>query len=182
MSKWSLVGAWVVVALLASTLTWQIVSAADAQVSDRPAPLVIGAPILTADSSTTTPSAATASGGTTASSLAPSGSATTTAGGSSPDPTPTTTTTEQPTSQPEAEWSVKTIPTGGGVLVVSYRPGEVVLASASPGPGFAAEVKKSGPPEVEVEFESESAKYEVKVKWSSGELAIETDEDTEDDD
>ena len=36
MSKWKFVGAWVLVAALATTLTWQIVSAADAQVSDSP--------------------------------------------------------------------------------------------------------------------------------------------------
>jgi hypothetical protein len=72
---------------------------------------------------------------------------------------------------------VKTIETGGGVVVVSYRPGEVVLSSAVPAAGYATEIKKSGPPEVEVEFESVSAKYEVKAKWSNGQLSVETDAD-----
>lgn len=75
---------------------------------------------------------------------------------------------------------MRTIHTGGGVVAVSYRPGEVVLASATPSPGFAAEVKKSGPPEVDVEFESESAKFEVKASWSNGELAVETGQEAED--
>ena len=34
--KWSLLAGWFLVLVLATTLTWQIVSAADDQVSDRP--------------------------------------------------------------------------------------------------------------------------------------------------
>lgn len=70
---------------------------------------------------------------------------------------------------------VRTIPTGGGVVVVSYQPGEVVLSSATPGPGFAADIKKSGPPDVDVEFESETAKFRVKAEWSNGALSVEID-------
>jgi hypothetical protein len=65
------------------------------------------------------------------------------------------------------------------VVVVSYRPGEVRLGSASPGAGFAAEIKKAGPPEVDVEFESEAAKYRVRATWANGDLAVET--ESEDD-
>ena len=36
MNKWAIGGAWVLVAVLATGLTWQIVSAADAQVGERP--------------------------------------------------------------------------------------------------------------------------------------------------
>lgn len=59
-------------------------------------------------------------------------------------------------------------------MVVSYRAGEVMLSSASPAAGFAADLKKTGPPEVDVEFQSESAKFRVRVEWSDGDLAIET--------
>jgi hypothetical protein len=62
-------------------------------------------------------------------------------------------------------------------VVVTYRVGEVTLSSASPAAGFAADIKKSGPPEVDVEFESDSAKYRVKAKWSDGDLFVETDSD-----
>ena len=62
-------------------------------------------------------------------------------------------------------------------MVLSYRPGEVVLQTAAPGPGFAADIKKSGPPEVDVEFESESAKYRVEAKWDDGDLGIEIETD-----
>jgi hypothetical protein len=73
---------------------------------------------------------------------------------------------------------VKTIPTAGGTLVVSYRPGEVVLDGATPAAGFTVDVDKQGPPEVRVEFESETAKVEVRVEWD-GKLVtdIQVDED-----
>jgi hypothetical protein len=67
------------------------------------------------------------------------------------------------------------------VVVVTYRTGEVVLGSATPAPGFATDIKKSGPSEVEVEFESEEAKYEVRVRWSNGQLSVETDAESEED-
>jgi hypothetical protein len=61
-------------------------------------------------------------------------------------------------------------------VVVSYRPEEVVLGSASPAAGFAAEIKKSEP-EVDVEFESESAKYRVRARWEGGDLSVEVESD-----
>jgi hypothetical protein len=61
--------------------------------------------------------------------------------------------------------------------VFRYRAGEVVLGSASPAAGFAAEVKKDGPSQVDVEFESESAEYRVRAEWSGGELSVETESD-----
>jgi hypothetical protein len=63
------------------------------------------------------------------------------------------------------------------VVVISFRPEEVVLSSASPAAGFAAEIKKQGPPEVDVEFESESAKFRVRARYENGALSIETDSD-----
>ncbi len=72
------------------------------------------------------------------------------------------------------------IPTGGGVVAVSFRAGEVALSSAAPAAGFAADIKKEGPPEVDVEFESESAKYRVKASWDGEDLAVEIDSDVDD--
>ena len=165
MTKWSIAGAWILVAALATTLTWQIVSAADAQVSDRPA-LQIAAPIVGSS-----PTSATLANSST-SLTAPSTTAAT---------APSSTTSNSParstTPPTEAAWASQTIQTGGGVVVVRYRDGEVVLGSASPAAGFAAEVKKAGPPEVDVEFESESAEYRVRAEWSGGELSVETESD-----
>jgi len=62
-------------------------------------------------------------------------------------------------------WQVRTIPTDGGTVVVSYRPGQVVLDGATPAAGFKVEVEKQGPPEVRVKFENESKKVEVRVDW-----------------
>ena len=168
MSKWSIAGAWVLVAALATTLTWQIVSAADAQVSDRPA-LQVAAPIV--GSSTTSDTLA----GSATSLSAPTTTATTAPGSSTSGAVGSTTTASPPPT--EAAWTSQTIQTGGGVVVVRYRAGEVVLGSASPAAGFAAEVKKDGPSQVDVEFESESAEYRVRAEWSGGELSVETESD-----
>ena len=65
-------------------------------------------------------------------------------------------------------------------MVIRYRTGEVVLGSASPAAGFAADIKKQGPPEVDVEFESESAKFRVRAEWADGALSVETEADVDD--
>jgi hypothetical protein len=159
--------------MVATTLTWQIVSAADDQVSDRP---VAALDLATLDSTTSSSTVAvTVASDTT---LADPSSTTTTTQSSS-----SSTTTVQSTTAPTtgtAAWQVRKIDTGGGTVVVGYRPGEVVLQSAAPSPGFSVEVKKGGPPEVEVEFEGESAKFEVKAKWSDGQLSVESDQEAED--
>lgn len=161
MSKWSIAGAWVLVAALATTLTWQIVSAADAQVSDRP-PLQVAAPL--SGSVTSSTAIVTTTTGEPVTTI-PDGSSTSTApeAATSSEPPPT-----------EAAWASETIPTGGGVVVVRYRTGEVILGSASPAAGFATEIKKEGPPEVDVEFESDSSEYRVRAEWSDGGLSVET--------
>jgi hypothetical protein len=173
-SKWSIAGAWVLVAALATTLTWQIVNAADAQVSDRPA-LQVDAPLaISPDSTSTTPPASTSTSGVGATS---SSTTATTGPGASPS-TPGSSPTSAATTA--VAWSSRTIQTEGGVVVVSYRSGEVALSSASPEAGFAAEIRKQGPPEVDVEFESESAKYRVKARWDGADLAVEIDSDVDD--
>jgi hypothetical protein len=166
-SKWSIAGAWVLVAALATTMTWQVVSAADAQVSDRP-PLQVAAPLSgSVTSSTEVATTSTGEPGTTVTTIS-DGSSTSTAPDAPTSSAPPTT---------EAAWASETIPTGGGVVVVRYRTGEVILGSASPAAGFAAEIKKEGPPEVEVEFDSDSSEYRVKAEWSDGGLSVETESD-----
>ncbi len=59
--------------------------------------------------------------------------------------------------------------------MVSYRPDEVVLDAATPAPGFAVEVDKEGPPDVDVEFESEELRVRVRVEWDDR-LVVEVDE------
>jgi hypothetical protein len=163
MSKWAIAGAWVVVAALATALTWQIVSAADAQVSERP-PLQAALAPSTSETTTSLVSSTTTTGGSSSSSV------TTPSTGSSTGSAPPGT---------EGTFSSRTIQTGGGVVVVSYRPDEVLLGSASPAAGFAAEIKKAGPPDVDVEFESESADYRVRARWVDGDLAVEVESDVD---
>jgi hypothetical protein len=164
MSKWAIAGAWVIVAALATGLTWQIVSAADAQVSERP-PLQ-AAPAPSTSEPTTSLDSSTS---TTVTSSSSSSVTTPTTGSSSGSAPPVT----------EAAWSSRTIQSGGGVVVVSYRPEEVLLGSASPAAGFAAEIKKAGPPDVDVEFESESADYRVRARWVDGDLSVEVESDVD---
>lgn len=174
-SKWTIAGAWMVVAGLATLLTWQIVSAADARVSDRP-PLQVAAPLPGASDSTTSTTVG-AEGSTTTTGPTPSTGPTTTP--SSSTSTQPTTTAAEPPPPSEAEWSSRTVSTLGGTVVISYRPGEVVLSSASPAAGFAAEIKKAGPPDVDVEFESETARYRVRARWADGALSVEVEADAD---
>lgn len=58
-------------------------------------------------------------------------------------------------------------------MVVSHRPGEVRLESATPNPGYAMEIDKRGPDEVRVEFEGQDDDFEVRVRWNDGALDVE---------
>jgi hypothetical protein len=172
-NKWSLLGAWALAAVLATALAWQIVAAADARVSDRPvAPLRVSAPVVAAADTTTSTSIPATSLETTTTSA---GATSSTTQASTTTTTGPSTTSTAPTTTAGAPWSTKTIHTEGGVVSVSYRPNEVSLASAVPAPGYAAQIKKKGPPSVEVKFSGNEEDYDVKVEWSDGELKIESD-------
>jgi hypothetical protein len=170
-NRFGLIAIWVAATALTTVLAWQIVAAAGEQVS--PGPLV-EAPIAAPDTSTTAVS--TTLPATSATSTLPTTSSTPPGSGS------TTPNTDPGSTSPgiTASWQVKTIPTDGGTVVVSYRPGEVVLDGATPAAGFTVDVDKGGPPEVRVEFESESTKIEVRVQWD-GKLVIDLQADDHED-
>lgn len=63
---------------------------------------------------------------------------------------------------------------------MKYRPGEVVLQTATPAAGFKADVDDPGPPKVEVEFESEDLKVEIRAEWKEGGLDVEVSEGSDD--
>lgn len=184
MRKVTLLGAWVVVVVVTTALTWQIVGAADAQVGERPvSPLNVAAPAPDPDVQPSTTAASSVDTSTTfpagtipetPDTTAPS--STTTSG----TPTPSVSTTT--TTEAAAGWSLKNVSTEGGVVVLKYRPGEVVLQTATPSPGFRAEVEDPGPPEVEVEFETDQVKIEVHAKWDGDDIRVEISESTEDGD
>lgn len=148
MNRFGLVAIWVAATALTTVLAWQIVAAAGEQVS--PGPLTPLAAPTTTSASTDLSSTATTS--TTQPSTEPT--------------TVTTTPTGSTSASAAANWQVRTIPTAGGTVVVSYRPGEVVHDGSTPAAGFTVDVDKQGPPEVRVEFESETTKVEVRVEWT----------------
>ncbi len=179
MRRLALIGGWLVVVILTTALTWQIVSAADNRVSERPSsPLNVAAPQLQASGDPTTTTIQTAITQTTLTTT-PSSTSTTVAGATTTTSGRSPTSTSAPavtTTSTAVEWLVKTTSTIGGTVVVKYRPDEVVFQAASPGAGFHVEVDKAGPPEVEVEFESETLKVRFRAKWDDGQLEIDVSE------
>ncbi len=153
---------WLAAVVATTFLTWQIVNVAESRVSAEP---VTAAPPASAAQATTTTTTIPPTS-TTSPAAAP-----TTSVGSTPSTTSTTTTTAV------VSWSVRTINSAGGTVVVRYRPGEVELQAATPSAGFDAEIEDSGPEKVEVEFEGEEADVKVVVRWDEGTLKVEIDDD-----
>ena len=157
-----LVALWIVATAATTAVAYVAVNAAGAEVTDRPLTSVV------------------ASGGTASSTIAGSVSTTgstesTTATSGSTTSTALSPTVSTPTTAAEAPWQQRTIPSSGGLVIVSYRPEEVRLESVAPSPGFGYEIDETGPPEVRVEFEGGDVRVEVRVRWD-GALVIDVDE------
>ena len=150
MKRSLLVALWIVATAATTAVAYVAVNAAGAEVTDRPLTSVVATGVTP-----TSNAASTESGSTSATTV------------SSPVSTSATT---SPTS-----WQQSTLPSRGGLVIVSYRPGEVRLESAAPSAGFSYEIDKAGPPEVRVEFEGRDVNVEVRVRWDGG-LVIEVDE------
>ncbi|HET8740824.1 MAG TPA: hypothetical protein VFO17_13960 [Acidimicrobiia bacterium] len=164
MITWRMAAGWVAALVAATVLAWQIVGLADSQVGDATPEAVAPTPTSTtttvADSTTTTVADSTTSTGASAT-TAPS-STTPTTGASTP-------TTES------AAWSVRTINSSGGVVVIRYRPQEVDLQAATPASGFGVEIDDPGPSRVRVEFENDDDRVRVEARWENGQLVVEVD-------
>lgn len=172
MKRFTLFFGWLVVVAVATTLTWQIVSAADERVSERPiAPLNVAAPVIAAATSTTN-----GNDSTTPSSVSP----VTSLPGPGATSTSSPTTSISPSTSSPIEWQTRTVQTTGGSVNLRYRPGEVTYQSATPAPGFHFEVEKEGPPDVKVEFESESQRVEIEASWNNDDLDVNVSEEFED--
>lgn len=170
MTRFTLFLGWLVVVAVATTITWQIVSAADERVSERPiAPLNVAAPVIAAATSTTT-GVSGASATTPSTSLPGTGTTSTRSTDSATSPTSAST-----------EWKTRSVQTTGGTVNLRYRPGEVTYQSATPAPGFHFDVEKEGPPEVRVDFESESQRVRIAASWNNDDLAINVSEEDEED-
>jgi hypothetical protein len=149
-------------ALLAATTT---TAAAESSTTTNTAPAI--------DPTTTTTAAVTPTSSTTTTTTTPSSTPTTT----SPPPTTTTTTTVPP-----GRPAITTYTLIGGQVWISADEPDVAFVNAVPKAGFSVEVEKSGPKEVEVKFESADHQSEFRARWKDGELDIDIDEESEEDD
>lgn len=159
MISWRMAAAWVAAVVAATALTWQIVGLADSQVGESP---VAVAPVLP----TTLPEGATSSAPTT--SLDPTPNST--------GATSTTSTAVTGSTATTAEWSVRTVNSPGGTVVMRHRPGVVELQAATPASGFGVEIDDDGPDRVRVEFEGEDDEFRVEARWRDGTLVVEVDD------
>ena len=173
MKKPALVATWILATFATTTIAYVAVNAAGAEVTDRPLTSVV-APEDTGSISTspsiTTSTSAIGSTTTISGTRTTATSATITTA-----PTTSTSTPAPATSTSASPWQQSTIPSEGGLVIVSYRPGEVRLESVAPSPGFRYEIDDAGPPEVRVEFDGGELRVEVRVRWDDG-LVTEVDE------
>ena len=174
MRRLGLIGAWLIALVVTTSLTWQIVRAADSQISDRPAPINVAAPVITDLTTSTTVVAPDTTVTTIDRTTTTSNGTTSTSQGVS------TTTSTAPATTASTAWKTKSVKTAGGTLVLQYRPGEVAYQAATAAAGFHVEIEKLGPPKVEVKFESESMEIEVHAEWRDGDLDVEVSESAED--
>jgi hypothetical protein len=169
MISWRMAAAWVAALVAATVLTWQIVGLADSQVGEGPvavAPTLEITPDQPDSSTSTTAVSSTAASAPTTTTPGP----TTSTSGDSSSPSTSSSTVV-------SAWSVRSVSSPGGVVVVRYRPGEVELQAATPLPGFAVEIDDAGPPRVRVEFESADSDVRVEIRWRDGALDISVDAD-----
>ena len=173
MRKPVLVVTWIIATLATTAIAYVAVTAAGAEVTDRPLTSVVATDDTTSTTSATagTPTSGTGSSTATTGNLttAPSAPSTTV-------PTPSTSTSTTASAGTSAQpWQQATIPSDGGLVIVSYRPGEVRLESVAPSPGFRYEIDDHGPSEVRVEFDGGESRVEVRARWDDG-LVTEVDE------
>ena len=173
MISWRMAAAWVAALVVTTVLTWQIVGLADSQVGETPE--AIAPPFAT--SSTVESIMTTTSRGTTTSTAR---SGTTTPGTSTSSSVRSSPTSSSPVTTTsttgELEWSLRTVNSIGGSVVVRYRSSEVELQAATPAPGFGVEVEDSGPDRVRVDFEAAEANARIEVRWKDGDLEVVIDE------
>ncbi len=183
MKRVGLIVAWMAVAALLSTAAYQIVAAAESQVSDQALTPIVA---ITADSSatslpgidptTTRPDQASSS---VPSTTVESTTSTSTGASTTSSPTTTAPASSSTSTTSGSAWTSRTVPTAGGDVVIEHRTGEVRLVVARPAAGFRVEVEAAGPPSVEVEFENESSekRFKIRARWQDGGLSITVEED-----
>jgi hypothetical protein len=187
----------------ATVLSVVIASAAVAGIRDRvvETPVAIGLPSTTATtvSPTTVPPLSVLEGTTTTTTITTTAAPTTTVTSTTEAPvttdttvvtattappatTTTTTTTAPPQTTTTLALNYETVDLVGGTVILSYGNGEVRVVSATPRPGFTYEAEHTVGVEVEVKFVSNDHKSKLEAKLKDGELRIEKEEESHDDD
>jgi hypothetical protein len=174
---------WIIATAATTAIAYIAVNAAGAEVTDRPLTTVVaaGATTTTSTSSTIGSSLSTTNQSVTAPTSTPTNSTGTStgtsSGGTTVNTTTSTTTGSTSSTSPSAEpFQQATIPSSGGLVIVSYRTDEVRLESVTPSAGFTYEINDSGPDRVRVRFESGDRRVEIEVRWENG-LVTDVDED-----
>lgn len=154
MKRSGLVLLWLLATSATTAVAFWAVSTAGSEVSQRPLTAVVASsPTLSAVTSVPTRSVTTA----------PTSTAT------------TSTTHDSATSVPPAEWERTTLNSGGGSIIVSYRPSEVRLESVAPLAGFSFEIDDQGPERIRVEFRGDDVTYTLRAEWTSNGFVTEVD-------
>ena len=198
MTRVGLIIAWIAATALTTTLAWQVVGAADEQVSDEPTTPLIALTTPDATDATSTTDATgssvatspSSSAGTAASSPStPASSSTTSSAGS----TETTTSNSTATSPGSNSSTTTTIPSsssttvsgipatvtavsdGGTVTVTGINPNVQIVAVVA-APGWAYRVVENSGDRVEVEFTNSGAEIRIRCEWKTGNLVADIDD------
>jgi hypothetical protein len=98
--------------------------------------------------------------------------------GSIPDSVPgePTSTAPVPPTAPPASVRIEVLSSAGGSVRVSVDGSRVSLVAAVPAPGYAVDVRRAGPDEVEVRFESDDSESRVRIGFHDGRLRQEVED------
>lgn len=171
MTRIGLVAAWLMAVGVATALAWQVVGAADDQVSDAPLTPVIA--VSTSDPSPDTAPPATA---TTTAGTETSDTSTTT---STPTSTPSPSTTTTPSSTSSTATGIPATTTAvsdGGTVTVTGTDPLVELVAVVAAPGWSYEVIRNSDDRIEVRFEHTSGvEIRIRCEWEDGTLVADID-------
>ncbi len=154
MKRSGMVLLWLLATMGTTGVAFWAVSRADSEVSQRPLTAVVASPPISA-SVTSAPSMTSVT---------------------SAVPTSTTAAPTAVSATPAAvDWTRTTLNSGGGSIIVSYRPSEVRLESVAPLAGFSFEIDDQGPERVRVEFIGEDVTHTLRAEWTSEGFVTEVD-------
>ena len=177
MNRFGLLAAWIAATGIATLLAWQVVGAADDQISDAPDTPVIA--VTTPDVSTTSgsvptdsSSSTTVTSNTSTSTTLDQGSTTSTTTGTSttaPDSSTSTTTSGIPA-------TTTAVSDGGTVTVTGVEP-NVELVAVVAAPGWSYQVDSAQGDRVQVTFENGAGEeIRVRCEWENGQLVADIDD------